>query len=199
MPATDWLAPEVVRALEDEYGTLVNALLYWLAQRGSGDRLRDDFGVIDRSEGFGRPDVYVPRAHDREVWVLVAEWHGFEIGDAAGEPAKTQPPRGKRSNRGRRPGAISALEANKAAAIYVEDPAGFDARDDRGAYAVHALYIKERERTAALLSRPMISHLIHAIREEWLPWDAELGRLVISGDFRTSSGMFVIPRRQPRS
>ena len=73
-------------------------------------------------------------------------------------------------SRGQKPcaGRRSRIEATKAAVVYAEDPAGFDARRDGGAYAVHELYIKGREPTTALLSRSMIGHLIDAIREGWL-------------------------------
>jgi hypothetical protein len=89
------------------------------------------------------------------------------------------------------------VEAKKAAAIYLENPDEFDARDDDGAYAVHKLYAEDREHVPVLLSRPMVGHLLTAIREGWLPVDAERRELRIPDEFRTSAGMFRIPRSKP--
>jgi hypothetical protein len=103
------------------------------------------------------------------------------------------------SARGRRTKRVSVYEANVAARIYVQDRASYDAREDGGAYAVHTLYIEDREPSSALLSRPMVGHLLHAIREGWLPWDARKKRLRILNEFRTSNSMLVIPRSKPAS
>jgi hypothetical protein len=103
----------------------------------------------------------------------------------------------RKSKRGRRDVAVSVIEATKAAKIYVEDPEEFDARDDGGAYAVHKLYVEDRDAAPLLLSRPMVGHLIAAIREGRLSWDARRKQLRISDEFRTKKGMFRIPRDKP--
>jgi hypothetical protein len=131
--------------------------------------------------------------HTGDFWKVFWERALFVLGLDAAPPAAAA----STSKRGRRKGSVSVLEANRAAAIYAEDPGEYDNRDDGGAYAVHALYIEDREPGPSLLSRPMVGHLIRAIRSGWLPWDPEQGQLRISDEFRTSRGMFVIPRRKP--
>lgn len=113
---------------------------------------------------------------------------------SAEEPTST-----RKSMRGRGLGKVSVMEANKAAAIYVANAAEFDVREDGGAYAVHKLYSEDREAAPLLLKRPMVGHLITAIRAGWLPWDANQGQLRISDEFRTNAGSFRIPRGKPRS
>ena len=141
---------------------------------------------------------------DEERRRLVVEALGLSSATPPGAAELEFPARGEqptstpRSTRGRREKAVSELEANSAAAIYADDPAKYDACDDGGAYAVHRLYVEDRD-GPALLSRPMVAHLLRAIREGWLPWDARKGRLRISDEFRTSRKMFVIPRRKPAS
>jgi hypothetical protein len=114
-------------------------------------------------------------------------------------PALRPDPRRSRSGRGRRLGDVSEDEANKAARIYRANRKLYDNRPDEGAYAVHALYSDEAE--PPFLSRAMVGHLVAAIKDGKLGWDADEGRgsLKIPSDFRTRRGMFVIPRRETAS
>jgi hypothetical protein len=131
----------------------------------------------------------------RLLWPRVFRVLGITEDTPAGEPAAAI----SISRRGRQKGKVSIYEANLAAGIYVRDRAEYDAREDGGAYAVHKLYIEDREPGPTLLSRPMIGHLLAAMRAGWLPWDARKELLRISDEFRTSKSTFVIPRREPAS
>jgi hypothetical protein len=149
-------------------------------------------GVRDLT-GFGidNAEVDFPPEHESYIRERIAA----ALGDDAGPPAWTV----STSKRGRREGKVSIYEANLAAAIYVKDRAEFDARNDGGAYAVHKLYSEDREPSSTLLSRPMVGHLLNAIRAGWLPWDAREEHLRISDEFRTSKAQFRIPRLGSRS
>lgn len=103
------------------------------------------------------------------------------------------------SSRGRKDKSVSEEEANKAAAIYLKNRAIYASRNDGGAYAVHEHYTRNRDPDPGLLSRRMVGHLIRAIEDGRLPWDEQEGQLRILDEFRTSPGMFVIPRREPAS
>src|SRR5262249_55630299 len=105
----------------------------------------------------------------------------------------------RRSTRGRRDKAVSVNEANLAAGIYMSNAGVFDVREDKGAYAVHYIYTLHRDDNPdrAWLSRPMVGHLLAAIRQGRIEWDAEAGELRIPDEFRTSPGMFVVPRLKP--
>ena len=137
--------------------------------------------------------VWVPRRREARAREILAR----ALEDEQPVDADEEPRAARKSNRGRREGKVSVIEANKAAAIYLGDPHAFDARDDGGAYAVHKLYNEDREPFPLLLSRPMVGHLITAIREGWLLWDASRGQLRIPDEFRTNTGMFRIPRGKP--
>lgn len=195
MPASDWLPAEVVDAFEAEYGTLAEALLWELTRPGSGDKLRD-LGVVDRQEGFGQPNVYVPRASERDVWEFMAELRGFEI-DADGSAG------GAKSNRGKWEKHNSEPEANKAAEIYL---------NNRGLtpWEVWVRYKRVRDATdAGRLSKNMVARLIGDLNgdEPLLVWDAAaerddggLGRLRLpSGELWANFGRGVLPRRAPAS
>jgi hypothetical protein len=108
-----------------------------------------------------------------------------------------------RSTRGRRKGAVLEDEASKAARIYIDHRDEFARRQDGGAYAVHERYARFRKGDPALLSRPMVGHLIRAIEDETLPWNPAAnggkGGLLILDEFWTSPGVFVIPRRKTAS
>jgi hypothetical protein len=190
VPASDWLAAGVIRALETECGTVDEAVLVVLKTPGVGDELHAR-GVRDLS-GFGPAEVYVPPEHERWVYRRVAEHFGYAEDDEGREGGRPST-----SKRGRREKAVSDDEAAAAAAIYVADSALYDAKNDGGAYAVHELYTRGRARTADVLSRPMVGHLIRAIKNGWLSWDAANSSLRIPDEFRTSEGRFVIPRRKP--
>jgi hypothetical protein len=99
-----------------------------------------------------------------------------------------------KSRFGRRFSSVTDKEANRAAAIYVRHSDDFRQREDGGRYATYVLYTRDRDPEPGILSRPMVGHLIVAIENGWLPWDSAEACLVISDDFRTSPGMFTIPR-----
>ena len=192
-------APDALRFLVERYGSIERAEEQARSLPGFGEEIRKvESQLALFTSGIplaGDPSGLVSaqrsaelRAHKRDL-VLAAL-----IDDVVKLPSTPK----QRSHRGRRDKSVSVLEANQAAAIYWEDPAEYDDREDGGAYAVHTLYIDDRD-GPALLSRTMVGHLIRAIREGWLPWDAEKRRLGISDEFRTSRGMFVIPRDKPAS
>jgi hypothetical protein len=141
---------------------------------------------------------FITREAEGAAWKLVEAAVGPAAQDS--EPSVTLVSRRRsRSHRGRRKGEVSIFEASLAAKIYIQDRAEYDARNDSGAYAVHKLYSAERKFGSTRLSRPMVGHLLVAIRAGWLPWDARKGQLRISDEFRTSEGTFVIPRPESLS
>jgi hypothetical protein len=194
----DWLDPAAVAYLVKRYGGTREAALEAMQLSEYAQEFAA-LGVELETDADGHP---YPRLRTRGVeqsfWKLVEA----AVGPAAQDfepPATLASKRPSRSPRGRREGKVSIYEANLAAEIYVRNRDEYDARDDGGAYAVHALYIEDRELSPTLLSRPMVGHLLVAIRAGWLPWDTREGRLRISDEFRTSKGTFTIPRPESRS
>ena len=194
MPWSDELTPEERRVLRGRFPHLDDAAAAVIKDPRYAKEC-EQLGVSvkkpARTDARGRrvpPGIHGPQGVEADFVLLVRE--ALLEND---EPTVTRQP-GRRSGRGRRKGKVSIYEANLAAEIYVKDRAEYDSRDDGGAYAIHKLYSEDREPAAALLSRPMIGHLLTAIRAGGLPWDARKGRLRISDEFRTSKGMFVIPR-----
>jgi hypothetical protein len=164
------------------------------------ERLSERARLLLALQWFGDERHPQPPRSERTAWHIYGytpDWGQLPPLDEA--PLEHAAQRAPMSARGRRTKRVSVYEANVAARIYVQDRASYDAREDGGAYAVHTLYIADREPSSALLSRPMVGHLLHAIREGWLPWDARKKRLRISDEFRTSNSMFVIPRSKPAS
>jgi hypothetical protein len=99
----------------------------------------------------------------------------------------------RRPGPGRTETEVWTAEAEKVAGIYM--------RDRRlTPYAVWARYnpgkVKQAE-NRKLLSKNMVAHLVDALDQELLGWDAVTRRLVISGEFRASRDKLLIPRRKP--
>jgi hypothetical protein len=164
------------------------------------ERLSERARLLLALQWFGDEEHPQPPRSERTVWHIYGytpDWGQLPPLDEGPLEHAAQP--APMSARGRRTKRVSVYEANVAARIYVQDRASYDAREDGGAYAVHTLYIEDREPSSALLSRPMVGHLLHAIREGWLPWDARKKRLRILNEFRTSNSMLVIPRSKPAS
>ena len=99
---------------------------------------------------------------------------------------------------GRGLSAVPIAEADKAAAVFMANRKLYGTRSDCGAYAVWALY-RDSAAMEDALSRPMIAHLIAAIRDGSLGWDTGRRTLEIPLEFRTSTERFVIPRRKSAS
>jgi hypothetical protein len=182
-------SPDEIRDLAARFGSIAKAEEKAREVPGFGEEIRRVEDGLDWLSTF----VSEPAGRRDE---LMEERCRLVVEALADGPRDVAAPK---SHRGRRKSAVSVLEANQAAAIYVENPVEYDAREDDGAYAVHTLYTEDRDLGPLLLSRPMVGHLIRAVREGWLPWDAEKGQLRISDEFRTSRGMFTIPRSKPGS
>jgi hypothetical protein len=110
--------------------------------------------------------------------------------------ARSPDPEGRKDKRGRGRGksAVPIAEADEGARIYMDKRDLYRRRRDRGAYAVHAIYRRSAP-TEGALSRPMIGHLIAAIEDGTLDWDAQRRALKIPSEFRTIDDKFVIPRK----
>jgi hypothetical protein len=207
MAWSDWLTPEQTRQLLGRYPGSLDEIA--IAAMGK-PRFAGEFARLARVESYedhrrgleaGIVTASWPPEKFPRLFVKSAREHAFAtLVVAAMLDAEDSFPRAApTSKRGRRTKPVSVLEANRAAEIYMKDTAEYDSREDGGAYAVHALYTEDRDLGPLLLSRPMVGHLIRAIREGWLPWDAGKGQLRISDEFRASRGQFVIPRDKPGS
>jgi hypothetical protein len=181
-------SPEVIRDFAERFGPkdpIAKAEEKALEVPGFGEEIRR----VDTELGWLSQSLHPPAAKREEL----EEERRRLVVEALTESAPSEQP-ASTSKRGRQKGQVSIYEANLAAGIYVRDRADYDARDDGGAYAVHKLYSEDRDPGPTLLSRPMIGHLLVAIRAGLVPWDARTGRLRISDEFRTSKSTFVIPR-----
>jgi hypothetical protein len=180
-------SPDEIRDLAARFGSIPEAEEQALMVPGFGDEIRRvDERIGWLSQSYAHPPQEMREKLDEERRRLVVEAH------REGSPSPAQS--ASTSRRGRRHKSVSILQANLVAAVYFADPAEYDDHDDRGAYAVHKTYSDERDPGPAVLSRPMVGHLLDAIRAGLLPWDAETGQLGISDEFRTSKTSFVIPR-----
>jgi hypothetical protein len=126
------------------------------------------------------------------------ELETFELRRSLGQAdTRSRGARGRRKGKrgpGRGKSAVLIAEADKAAGIYMANRKLYRTRPDQGAYAVHALYrLSAAEEDA--LSRPMIGHLIAAIENRRLEWDAQRRALKIPSELRTIDDKFVIPRK----
>jgi hypothetical protein len=178
-------SPDEIRDFAARFGSIPKAEEQALTVPGFGDEIRrvdERIGWLAQSFLHQPPEMREELDEERRRLVVEA------LREGALSPAQPA------SKRGRQKGKVSIYEANLAAEIYVADRAEYDARDDGGAYAVHKLYSEGRELGPALLSRPMVGHLLDAMRAGSLPWDAKTGRLRISDEFRTSNSTFAIPR-----
>jgi hypothetical protein len=104
-----------------------------------------------------------------------------------------------KSKKGRRFEPVKDDEANLAAKTYMDHRDDFRNRDDDGRYATHELYKRGRDPDPVILSRPMVGQLIAAIENGWLKWDHVEEQLANLDEFRTSVGMFTIPRPETQS
>ena len=199
---------QLVRIIVERYGSVQQFMMLAHSTPGLGTELWRLEAVA--SGGWGRATGEAALILERQKLQLAADWLWGDIHARA--PASDLSPEAQlvsseatveRGDRGRGFGSVSEAEARRVAAIYMNDVEGFRRKDDGGAYAVHERYTRGRDPEPALLSRRMVGHLVRAIAEGWLRWDANAydgeGGLVIPVEFWTSPGMFVIPRPKPVS
>lgn len=175
-------------------GLTADRVFLAMARPGYGDEL---FALGFRVYEAMGPDPGITTKHLHVPQDPEAKRRGKKLVEGAladDGPAVVNRP-SRRTERGRTEAEVSTSEADRAARIYMKDR-------EQTPYAVWTKYnpgqAKQTE-NPKLLSKNMVAHLIEAIDHEWLPWDAERQRLVISGEFRAGQATFVIPRHKPAS
>jgi hypothetical protein len=144
--------------------------------------------------GFGKSTLPEPSVSPEAIAAVVDALARRPVAAEASPSGPRRPRRG----RGRGLSAVSIAEADKAAAIFMAKRKRYATHSDGGAYAVWVLYRRSAAKEGAL-SRRTIAHLIAAIEDKKIQWEARRRSLKIPSEFRTSAKMFVIPRRKPAS
>jgi hypothetical protein len=202
VPASDWLAPEVIACLEAECGSVAEAVLVALKTPGVGDELAAR-GVVNVS-GFGAAQVYIPPQHERRVYRSVAEHHGCVTTaepQAARPKSTTAHPGGAPLKEWPR---LALTEATRMWVIGAHDHSRTEiakqvtkkvlAECDEDELAEHGW----SEQRPFKFGRPAMDLVVAAIDAGDLEWDRDKG-LGVFRRFSASPEWLVIPRREAAS